>query len=410
MRRLALAAAAAVLLVGATALPAEAYGWTTAWTASQQPAFAGFEGPNWSVEGFANHSVRQVVRVTATGPLVRIRLSNAYGSKPLEVAGATIARTDQGATVDKRSLRRLTFGGRPATTIAQGRETASDPALLPVKALDKLTVTLYLREPSGPATFHELGLAPTYRANGDHRFDAGGGAFTETTNSTYFLTGVDVLAARQHGTVVLLGDSITDGYGTTSGADNRYPDELAERIARSPQRHKLAVANAGISGDLLLTDVPCFADSARTRFGRDVLAQPDVRTVVVHIGINDIGTGGLDLGCAQPPVATARALIAAHRSLIRAAHARGIEVIGTTILPMKGTPMYDTVEHEAVRDSFNHWVRTSGMYDAVVDFDQVLRDPTNLDALLPAYDSGDHLHPSDAGAHAMAKAIKLSSL
>lgn len=410
MKRLALAAAATALLVGATAMPAEAHGWTTAWTASQQPAFAGFEVPNWSLDGFANHTVRQVVRVTATGSLVRIRLSNAYGSKPLELAGATIARTQKGAAVDKRSIRSLTFGGRTATTIPKGRETASDATLLPAKALDQLTVTLYLRQPTGPATFHELGLATTYRANGDHRFDAGGGAFTETSSSTYFLAGVDVLAARQAGTVVLLGDSITDGYGTTSGADNRYPDELAERIARSPQRHKLAVANAGISGDLLLTDVPCFADSARTRFGRDVLDQPDVRTVVVHIGINDIGVGGLDIGCAQPPVASARALIAAHRELVRAAHARGVEVIGTTILPMKGTPMYDTVEHEAVRDAFNQWVRTSGTYDAVVDFDAVLRDPTNPDALLPAYDSGDHLHPSDAGAHAMANAISLSSL
>ncbi len=410
MKRLTLAAAATILVVGAAAMPAEAHGWTTAWTASPQPAFAGFEGPNWSLDGFANHSVRQVVRVTATGSLVRIRLSNAYGSKPLEVAGATIARPSVGAAVDKRSIRRLTFGGRTATTIPAGRATASDAALIPVRALEKLTVTLYLREPTGPATFHELGLDRTYRANGDHRSDAGAGAFTETSNATYFLAGVDVLAARHSGTVVLFGDSITDGYGTTSGADNRYPDELAERIARSHQRHKLAVANAGISGNLLLTDVPCFADSGRTRFSRDVLQQPDVQTVVVLLGINDIGTGGLDLGCATPPVATARALIAGQRELIRAAHESGVKIIGTTILPMKGTPMYDTVEHEAVRDAFNSWVRTSGRYDAVVDFDKVLRDPANLDALLPAYDSGDHLHPSDAGAHAMANAIKLSSL
>ena len=309
------------------------------------------------------------------------------------MAGETIARPSVGAAVDKRSIRRLTFGGRTATTIPAGRATASDAALIPVRALEKLTVTLYLREPTGPATFHELGLDRTYRANGDHRSDAGAGAFTETSNATYFLAGVDVLAARHSGTVVLFGDSITDGYGTTSGADNRYPDELAERIARSHQRHKLAVANAGISGNLLLTDVPCFADSGRTRFKprrAPATGRPDGGRPARHQRHRHRWPGP------RLRHAAGRDRAGAHRRAARAdpgAHESGVKIIGTTILPMKGTPMYDTVEHEAVRDAFNSWVRTSGKYNAVVDFDKVLRDPANLDALLPAYDSGDQSAP-----------------
>jgi lysophospholipase L1-like esterase len=204
--------------------------------------------------------------------------------------------------------------------------------------------------------------------------------------------------------VVAFGDSLTDGYGTTPGADNRYPDQLAERLAGS--RSELGVVNAGINGNKLLAGSPCFGEAGVGRFGRDALRQPGVRAAVVLAGINDIGGGGFpDFGCGASPVVTAGQVIAAHRTLIRVAHARGVRVVGVTMLPIKGAYGYDTPANEAVRDAVNRWIRESGEYDAVADADAALRDPADPDALRPAYDSGDHLHPNDTGAGALARAV-----
>jgi lysophospholipase L1-like esterase len=414
----ALGAAAAVLAttLAAVTVPASSAAasgdrWTGSWAAAQQHPRDGWEYANWSLAGFADQSVRQVVRLSAGGSQVRIRLSNRYGSAPLRVTGATIAKAGDGAAVRPGSSRRLTFDRSGSTTIPAGRDLTSDPVPLPVAPLEKLTVTLYFAAPTGPATFHESGLTTTYRAAGDHRFDHGGAAFTgETTQSWYYLTAVSVTGGphRPTGTVVAFGDSLTDGYGSTPGADNRYPDQLAERLAIAGRR--LAVVNAGIGGNLLLTDHPCYAgDKGIDRFARDALSQPGVRTVIVLEGVNDIGIGGMDVGCAKPPVATASNLINGYRTLIRAAHARGVTVIGATLTPFKGSG-YHTEQHEAVRDEVNQWIRTSGEYDAVADLDRILADPADPDALLPAYDFGDGLHHTDAGALAIAAAIPLNTL
>jgi lysophospholipase L1-like esterase len=291
--------------------------------------------------------------------------------------------------------------------VPAGREAASDTVALRVSPLERLTVTLYFAGPTGPATFHPLASATVYRAGGDHRFDRDGGAFGETQSSWYYLSGVDVSGTTRgsRGTVVAFGDSITDGAITTVDADNRYPDELAERLVAAGR--PTGILNAGIGGNKLLSDLAGFGDAGVSRFRRDVLGQPGVRTVIVLEGVNDIGMGE----AAGMPV-TAEQLIAGHRALIRAAHARGVKIIGGTVMPTKGCPYpgYDTERGEAVRDALNHWIRTGGEYDAVVDFDRALADPADPDRLRAEYDAGDALHPNDAGMRAMAEAIDLTLL
>ena len=415
LQPLAAAAAAAIFLTApAQAASAQsghagassAAGWRAAWTAAAHHPFEGFGTPNWSVDGFADQSLRQVVRVSAGGSTVRVRLSNRFGDRPLKVSGATIAHAAGGAAMRPGSLRSLTFGRSTTATIPPGGELTSDPAPLPTRALDSLAVTLYLAGATGPATVHENATATTYRTAGDRRFDPRAGAFAETSTSWYYLTGIDTAGqpGRARDVVVTFGDSITDGYGTTVDADNRYPDELAERLASG--RRPMSVVNSGINGNKLLADSPCFGAAGVSRFGRDALDQPGVHAVVVLQGINDIGGGGYpDFGCGASPVVTAEQVIDGHRQLIRAAHARGVRIVGATMLPIKGAFGYDTPANEAVRDAVNTWIRNSGEYDAVADLDRALADPADRDALRPTYDSGDHLHPNDAGAAAIGAVV-----
>lgn len=406
---LAVALAAAGLMAGpaAGATPVGgAHGWTGTWATAMMRPSPGFE-PNWAEEGFADHTVRQVVRVSTGGALARVRLSNAFGTQRLTVTGATVGRSAGGAAVRPGSVRHLTFRGSRSVTVRPGDELASDPAPLRVSALDTLTVTLYLAKPTGPATYHMSATATTYRAGGDHRADVGADAFTETTHSWYYLAGVDVLGATPRRDVVAaFGDSITDGAASTVDANNRYPDELAELLVA--QGETRGVLNAGIGGNRVLTDSPCLGARATTRFPQDVLDEPRVGTVVVLEGINDIGFANLppseDPCFSGGPEVTAAQLIAGHRKLIRQAHARGITTIGATILPYKGA-LYYSETGEAIRDQVNEWIRTSGEYDTVVDLDRIMAAPGDPDLLNPAYDSGDRLHPNDAGYHAMAVAI-----
>ncbi|XVV07157.1 SGNH/GDSL hydrolase family protein [Actinosynnema sp. CA-248983] len=396
-------------VVGVALTPAAAAdhgrGFTAIWGASAHAPTDAF-GPSWGPTGFENHTLRQVVRLNGGGPALRIRLSNTYGTNPLKVTGATIARTDAGAAVKPGSVRHLSFRGDRSVVVPAGAEAVSDVAAFPVAPLSKLTVTLYLATPTGPATGHTFASATSYRAVGDHRSAVGGEAFTETSESWFYLSGVEAVdTSPRRDTVVTFGDSITDGALSTVDADNRYPDELAERL-----RGRKNVVNAGIGGNRVLNDSPCFGEKATARFARDVLAQPDVRTVIVLEGINDIGMPYFDHPCAAPATkVTAAELIAGHRELIRQAHAKGVRIIGATLLPYKGAA-YFTPEGEAIRDALNEWIRTSGEYDAVVDLDRAMADPADPDRMLPAYDSGDFLHPGDVGYRAMAEAIDLSLL
>ncbi|CAM3945485.1 SGNH/GDSL hydrolase family protein [Kibdelosporangium persicum] len=397
-----------VTVFGLVATPAVASagqsgGWEGTWTASAHRPHEGF-APNWSLEGFADQTVRQVVRVSQGGPAVRIQLSNKYGTTPLTVTGATIAKATHGAAVE--SVRPLTFKARKQAVIPPGGQVASDTAFLPVRPLESLAVTLYFAKPTGPVTYHAVAEATTYRAAGDHRDDRDGAAFTETSQSWYLLSGVQVIDPNpRRDVVVAFGDSITDGFGAGPNTNDRYPDELAERL-----RGRLGVLNQGIGANQVLADTGFGGDSALNRFKSDVLSQPRVRTVIILEGVNDIGLSEIEVpGLPPRPPVTAAQLIAGHRELVRQAREKGLRVIGATILPYKGAAYY-TERGEKVRDEVNTWIRTSGVYDAVVDFDRVMADPKDADALNPAYDVGDRLHPNAVGYKAMAAAIDLRSL
>lgn len=390
----------------ATTHPASHHGpWTSSWTTAEQYPRAAFGNTaNWSLSGFENHSVRQVVRISRGGSELRIQLSNAYGTQPLVVTGATVGRTRAGASVAAGSLRPLRFAGRTSTRIPVGGVTSSDGLPFKTKALEPLTVTLYLKDATGPATYHDGALATSYRGTGDRRFVSNGAGFNETSTSWYYLTAVQVKGGPgRKESVVTFGDSVTDGYSSGVDANNRYPDELAELLV--DRGTPLAISNLGINGSKLRVDSPCFGERAAARFRDQVLRQPNAGTVVVSVGLNDIGSAGWDTGfCGENPTVTAEHLISALETISELGSDRGLRVIGATIIPMKGNGYYSP-KNEQIRDAVNDWIRSTDAYHAVVDFERTLADPRDHDALNPVFDSGDHLHPNDAGRRALAKAV-----
>ncbi|MFF8986635.1 SGNH/GDSL hydrolase family protein [Streptomyces globisporus] len=367
----------------------------------------------WAEHGFTDQSLRQVVRLHAGGTQVRIRLSNAYGHTQLHLAGASIGRSTGPAAVQPDTMRTLRFAGSPCTTIPAGGRAVSDPVALNTETLDELTTTLYLRNPTGPATYHQLSMATTYRAPGDHHRDPAATAYIEAVQpaygSWYYLEGVETSGPRSvPPAVVAFGDSITDGFGATIDGNDRYPDLLAERLLTAG--HPRPVLNAGIGSNRLLTDVPLGGDAGLARFARDVLDQPRIGTVIVLIGINDIqqadspsnGTRG---HC--PPV-TAEQLIDGHRALIHAARARNVKAVGATLTPFRGAAGWTTAG-EAIRSRVNHWISTNGIYDAIVDMSRAL-DPDGTGRIHDDLHIGDYLHPNPAGYRAMADSIDLATL
>ncbi|MGI5410799.1 SGNH/GDSL hydrolase family protein [Streptomyces chartreusis] len=374
--------------------------FTASWTASPQRPSEGFT-PNWSREGFWRQSLRQVVRLSAGGGLVRVRLSNAYGESPVRVAGASVGRAGEGAAVRPGSLTPLTFGDAAGVAIPARGEVVSDAVRLAVAAGESVAVTLYFDAATGPATFHAQAFASGHRGEGDLSQASGGEGFDAVSESWYFLSAVETDAGRADA-VALLGDSITDGFGSTVGADRRWSDALAKRTGRP-------VLNAGIGGNLLLNDSAWYGDGGVRRLRRDVLGLPGVDTLVVLLGLNDIGFSETD---EQPtykpaPVVEAAELIAGHRELLRQGRAAGLRVIGGTLLPFGGSDHWG--EHAAkVSHELNEWIRCAGEYDAVVDLNRALADPEDPDRLRPAYDFGDHLHPNDAGYEVMAEVLAIA--
>jgi lysophospholipase L1-like esterase len=378
-------------------------GWIGTWSAAPVPPSTS----GTTATGFTDQTVRDIVHTSHAGDLVRIRVSNAFGAGPLTVDDARIGVRTTGAAVDPSSTRRLTFGRRGSVTVPAGAERLSDPVPMWVAAEQDLAVSLYFRGPTGPVSSHGLALTTSYlSAAGDHSADIDASAYPGTTSAWFVLDGVDVFAPQALGAVVAFGDSITDGAQSTPDTNQRYPDDLARRLLAAAGGRALSVLNEGISGNRLLTDAGSSGIRASARFGRDALSQTGVRAVLLLEGINDIGH---NLGAEPGTPATADAVIDALRALAQRAHARGLRVIGATLTPFAGSK-YDTPEAQQKRDAVNQWIRTAGTFDAVVDFDGVTRDPANPGYYLPAYDSGDHLHPNDAGYRAMADAIDLAQL
>jgi lysophospholipase L1-like esterase len=369
--------------------------WIPTWSPSQSataPRPAG--GTRDPVPTYANATIREIVHTTIGGDRVRIRISNEYGDRPLLIGAAHIALAAGGSSINAASDRALTFSGRTSVTVRTGAVTVSDPIAFAVPTLGDVAVSLFLPDSARTTTRHALAVQTTYVARAGDRTTSATFTADTTLRSWIFLSAVEVTNPRVTGTIVAIGNSITDGFASTPDSNRRWPDVLARRLLTSPSEPVKAVINAGISGNRVLTFGA--GPSLVSRFDRDVLMQPGVTHAIILEGINDISRDSID-------VVSADDIIAALRELTERAHERGIMVYGAT-LTAKSTA---SAAREMTRQTVNAWIRTGGVFDGVIDFDAITRDPAQPSRLLPAYDSGDHLHPSDAGYAAMGGAIDL---
>jgi lysophospholipase L1-like esterase len=398
-----LVATIAVFVSSRPAAAARRGGWVTSWSASPQTATP----RTLAAAGFADQTLREIIFPSVGGDEIRFEMTNVFGTSALRIGHVTVALAGLGASVVPGTIHPVTFGDRPSVRIPAGEQVLSDPVRIHVSALQDLAVSVYLPGRTGRATLHSAAQQVNWvSAAGDHAAEAGSGAFTAAIPSWYYVSGLLVQPPGAAGTVVALGDSITDGVQSTIGGNDRWPNDLARRLdgLAGPT---LAVADEGIGGNRVLTGSRCCGASALARFARDALDQPGVRDIIVLEGINDIGFS------AGPPDShtgvSAAQLIAGYEQLIARAHARGVKIFGATLLPFRGAGYYIPAG-EATREAVNAWIRASGAFDGVVDFDAVMRDPADPLRLNPAYDSGDHLHPNDVGYEAMADAINLQML
>lgn len=407
-----LVAAAIVTLGLASPAVAAEDDWVPTWTASPQPVWEpDFFAPVGIPRALWDQTIRQVARVSLGGSRVRVTISNEYGTTPLHVGAAHVALGAKGPGIAPGSDKALTFGGKADVTIPPGAPAVSDLVDLAVPDLGSVAVSLYFPEISPATTWHNEGVQTAYIAAGNVAGEAEIKP-TATATSRIFLSAIQVEAPAEARAVVTFGDSITDGATSTPDANHRWPDFLAERLHAAGA--KVAVANQGISGARILRDR--MGDNALARFDRDVLSQPRADTVILMMGINDIGWPGTVLTPKGEPAPAAEDVIAGYGQLIARAHAKGMRIIGATLTPFddtfRGTPLFGYYDEakEAKRQAVNAWIRTSGTFDGVIDFDAVARDPANPKHIRAEFDSGDHLHPQDTGYKAMADSIDLKVL
>lgn len=379
--------------------------WVAAWGTAQQlapppRAIPSAVTPPARIE---RQTVRMIVRPAVSGSALRIALSNSFGHAAVRIDAAHVARHAGDGAIDAASGRSLSFGGRPWVVLPPGAQVYSDALAFDVAAQADLAVSLYLEADSGPTTAHAIGLRTAWLAPGNQATAARLGDAT-TFSSYLWLAGIDVRAADNAATIVAFGDSITDGFSTTPDADMAWPAILARRLAAQPGLPPRAVINMGISGNRILREGA--GSSALARFDRDVLSRPGVRWVLLLEGINDIGFLAF-AGNDPAEQLTTEDIIAGYRMLIERARLHGIGIIGGTLMPFEGVPTYSE-SAERMRQQVNAWIRTSGAFDAVVDFDAATRDPAAPTKLRAAFDSGDHIHPNDAGNQGMADAINLA--
>ncbi|HXS75404.1 MAG TPA: SGNH/GDSL hydrolase family protein [Terracidiphilus sp.] len=380
--------------------------WVSSWGTSQQIPEPHNALP---LEDLTDATLRQIVHLSIGGPAIRVHLSNAFGTEPLHFTSIHIARplSTSSPAIDPASNRPFTFAGNPYADIPAGAELISDPLNYPVAPLSDIAVTFHLQSPPARETSHPGSRATSYYIHGD-QVSAPNFTDPKHVDHWYQITEIDVQAPPTGAAIVALGDSITDGHGATTNGNDRWTDFLATRLQASPSTRNIGVSNQGIGGNHLLIDG--LGPNALARFDRDVLAPAGVRWLIVFEGVNDLG--GLARDGEVPPAEHAAFIprvISAYQQIITRAHAHGLRVYGATITPYVGSAYYHPGPlSEADRQAVNKWIRTPGNFDAIIDFDTLIRDPQHPDQLLPAYDCGDHLHPSPAGYKAMANSIPLS--
>jgi lysophospholipase L1-like esterase len=378
--------------------------WVGTWAASQVAEPQDAPG----MDDLRDVTIRQIFHLSLGGNLLRVHLSNAFGSEPLHFTSVRIARplSAYSSTIDSASDVALKFAGNAEVTVPAGSEYISDPISYRVAALSDLAITFHLDALPAGWSGHPGSCSTSYYVHGD-LVSAVILANAKRVDHWYQISGIDVAAPQNSFSIVALGDSITDGFGATPNDNNRWTDVLAKRLQGSRATQDVGVLNEGIGGNRLLTD--SLSPSALARFDRDVLSQAGVRFLIVLEGINDLG-GLTETGEVTPAEhgAFVQQILSSYEQIIMRAHKAGIKVIGGTILPYGGS-VYDRQlpSMEADRQAVNEWIRTPGNFDAVVDFDKITRDPDHLDSLRLSYDTGDHLHPSPAGYRAMGEAISL---
>ena len=371
--------------------------WTATWVTSQQIVEPANLPP---APGLSANTLRQVVHASLGGHRIRVRFSNVFGDGPLTIAAAAIAPSLGESRVAAAAQRGLTFGGHASVVIAAGRDTASDELSFDIAPLSNVAVTSRFGSVPAVVTGHPGSRTTSYIQSGDALAEPSLPNAVATVH-WYVLTGIDVIAPNDAAVVVALGNSITDGRGSGTDRQNRWPDELARRLQADGETRQVAVINAGIGGNCVLRS--CLGPAALSRLERDVLQPAAARWVIVLEGVNDIGQ-------AKSPAdadSIARGLIAAYTQIVERAHAKGMLAYGATILPFGGS-FYDAPYREAARDTVNRWIRTSRAFDAVIDLDAALRDPAQPSRLVPIADGGDHLHPNETGYRMMATAIDLA--
>ncbi|EDT03187.1 lipolytic protein G-D-S-L family [Burkholderia ambifaria IOP40-10] len=394
--------------LAASAAPA---GWVAAWATALQPIpDLAAPPPLYRAPDVAGRTVRQIVYPTVSGHAARIRVSNAYGRAPLVIDAAGLARAGDGATLADGASTAVRFGGKASVTLAPGQELESDPVTIDVTAGRPYAISLRMGANQRMTVWHRVSNQFNYvSAPGDHVNDPGAGAFRTRFTQYAWVTELAVEAGAARASVAAIGDSITDGLRSSLNRNRRWPDALALRLTAAGS-NRLGVVNLGISGNRLLSDSVCYGTSLASRFERDALSRAGVKAAIVLIGINDINFAAMPpragLDCDSPHTqVTAASLIDGYRRLIEAAHRQGVRVFGATL-----TPAALPAGREAIRLEVNRWIRGGGGFDGVVDFDAVLRDPARPSVLLRRYDSGDGIHPSDAGYTAMADAVPMEQL
>lgn len=390
--------------------------WITSWSAAVHTPLT-FPGLP-PTPAFDNQTIRMVVRPTIGGQRVRVRFSNAYGTSPLAIGSASIALTDHGSTISHGSNHPLTFNGATSVKIPPGAPMLSDPVDMNIPAFAEVAISVYLPHKSLATTTHFWAQHETYIAGPGDSTGKSELQNTSTTTSWYWLADLEVSAPDKFATLVAFGDSITDGVGAKQGEYGDWPDQLARRLAEDSGSPSLAIVNEGIGGNRIWHDGA--GVSALARFDRDVLACPGVTDVMILEGINDIGWPHMKprptkqeptplSGPFATETVTTKEIILGLKQLIDRAHQHGIRVFGATLTPYEGAD-YFSEDGEAERQQVNEWIRTSGAFDGVVDFDRAVRDPAHPSRFREEYQSGDHLHPSAAGYKAMAAAIDTASL